>query len=64
MGGDDVFIPKMLPAGSPDVQQAAATISYATVAVETVEDEEVYPRLTEKAARQDAVFDGTAGASH
>lgn len=44
-------------------QKAAATISYATVAVNTVEDQTVYPRLTEKAQVQDAVFDGTVDAS-
>lgn len=43
-------------------QKAPETISYATVAVDTVEDETVYPRLTLKAEVQDAVFDGTAGA--
>jgi hypothetical protein len=41
-------------------QLAPATISYATVAVDTIEDREVYPRLIEKAAVQDAVFEGTA----
>lgn len=37
-------------------QKAPETISYATVAVDTVEDETVYPRLTLKAEVQDAVF--------
>lgn len=37
-------------------QEAPETISYATVAVDTIEDQEVYPRLTQKAAVQDAVF--------
>ena len=45
-------------------QKAAATISYATVATHTIEDLEVYPRLIEKAERQDAVFDGTVTSSH
>lgn len=45
-------------------QKAPETISYATVAVDTVEEDTVYPRLTFKAEVQDAVFDGTAGASH
>jgi hypothetical protein len=42
-------------------QRAPETISYATVAVDTVEDETVYPRLTFKAEIQDAVFASTAG---
>ena len=41
-------------------QRAPETISYATVAEDTVEDETVFPRLTFKAEVQDAVFDGAA----
>ena len=37
-------------------QRAPETISYATVAEDTVEDETVFPRLTFKAEVQDAVF--------
>ena len=37
-------------------QKAPETISYATVAVDTVEEDTVYPRLTFKAEVQDAVF--------
>lgn len=37
-------------------QTAPETISYATVAVDTVEEDTVYPRLTFKAEVQDAVF--------
>ena len=37
-------------------QTAPETISYATVAVDTVEEETVFPRLTFKAEVQDAVF--------
>ena len=40
-------------------QKAPETISYATVAVDTVEDDTVYPRLTTKAEVQDAVFNRT-----
>ena len=52
-----VFIPKMLPADVLDVQRAPETISYATVAEDTVENETVFPRLTFKAEVQDAVFE-------
>jgi hypothetical protein len=41
-------------------QTATETISIATVAAGTIEMDEVYPRLIEKASVQDAVFDGTA----
>jgi len=37
-------------------QTAPETVSYATVAVDTVEEETVFPRLTFKAEVQDAVF--------
>ena len=37
-------------------QTASETVSYATVAVDTVEEETVFPRLTFKAEVQDAVF--------
>jgi hypothetical protein len=40
-------------------QRAPETISYATVAANTVEDETVFPRLTFKAEVQDAVFTST-----
>jgi len=44
-------------------QLAPETISYATVAVNTVEEDTVYPRLTFKAEVQDAVFDGSGAVS-
>ena len=40
-------------------QKAPETVSYATVAVDTVEEETVFPRLTFKAEVQDAVFTRT-----
>jgi hypothetical protein len=43
-------------------QLASETISYATVAVDTVEEDTVYPRLTFKAEVQDAVFEGASTA--
>jgi len=44
-------------------QTASETVSYATVAVDTVEEDTVYPRLTFKAEVQDAVFDGSGAVS-
>lgn len=38
------------------VTDPVETISYATVAADTVEEETVFPRLTFKAEVQDAVF--------